>query len=93
MRRPGHHRPIGSETAWSRFTWEGPAPQLCDVTFEVTGPGGDPAELERGFELVGIVETSSPERPYRLKFERLEYSDALARVASGATTWTWWRIR
>jgi hypothetical protein len=94
VRRPGHHRPIGSETAYSRFSWhDAPPPELGDVAFEVTGPGGDPDELERGFMLIGIIETSSRDHPYRLKFERLDYADATARAAAGASTWHWWRVR
>lgn len=43
--------------------------------------------------LIGIIETSSSAHPYRLKFERLDYSDALARIAAGAPSWYWWRVK
>lgn len=90
-RRVGHGRPVGSVTAAYRFSWhrELGEPQLGDVTFETPGEGGDPFEIKRAFLLVGIEETASRARPYRLIFERLDWADALARVDAGDRFWYW----
>lgn len=48
------------------------APALGDLVFE------EPAELERGFVVVGVEERSRPDL-WTLHLERLEWSDWLAR--------------
>lgn len=94
MRRPGHHRPVGSLTAAWRFSWNGDEPPtLGDVCFETYGPGGDPDECERAFLLVGIEETGGTVCPYRLTFERLAWDAALELLAGGARTWCFYHER
>jgi hypothetical protein len=68
MRRPGHHRPLGSTARlrfpdWPRTTRP---PMLGDVTYETDGPGG--GDLRRYYEVVGVVELA---RGYRLLCERI----------------------
>lgn len=73
--RPGHHRPLGTVTAPWRFTWGAPLepPQLGDVALQTPYDGGDPDELRRAYLVVGIEETASRARPYRITFERVAY--------------------
>ncbi len=89
-RRQGHGRPVGTLTAAYRFSqFEERQPELGDVTFQVEHAGGEPRVLKRGYLLVGIEETESRSRPYRLIFERLDYGDAWERVRRGAPWWCW----
>lgn len=96
MNRPGHGRPIGTLTAPRRFKpFEGRPPELDDVALQVTGPGGDPDELERAFLLVGIEETASRGWPWRLTFERIAYDDprVLERVSTNdARLWSFFTL-
>lgn len=48
-------------------------PQLLDVIVQTDGPGGDPDELQRAYEVVGVIETKTG---YRLICERIAYDDA-----------------
>jgi hypothetical protein len=72
MIRPGHHRPLGT-TTWMRFPdWprDRRRPQLLDVIVQTDGPGGDPDEVERAYEVFGVFETKTG---YRLHCERIPY--------------------
>lgn len=75
---------MGTVTRPWRFSWpkDREPPHLGDVCLQTVGPSGDPEEVERAFLLVGIEETSSRARPYRLIFERLGWEDALRRIAA-----------
>jgi len=71
--RPGHHRPIGTET-WLRFPdWPRIGrrqPQLGDICLQTDGPDGDPDEVERAYLVFGVWETRNG---YRLHVERVPY--------------------
>jgi hypothetical protein len=85
--RPGHGRPVGTTTAAYRFSWPSHVepPEFGDVTCETAYEGGDPAELERAFLVVGIEETASRARPYRIILERLAWDP------DRVPDWTWFK--
>lgn len=88
MIRPGHHRPIGSTTAPWRFSWSTlRPPQLGDIALE-SGAGGAGA-VQRAFLCIGIEETTSKRRPYRLTFERLAWDDAYIRLYESGAAHVW----
>lgn len=45
-------------------------PRLGDVISQIDGPGGDPDELRRSYEVIGVEETRTG---YRLLCERVEH--------------------
>lgn len=59
------------------------------MALETVYPDGDPDELERAFLVVGVEETSSKKRPYRIIFERVAYDTP---PAQGRRLWCFYRI-
>jgi hypothetical protein len=66
----------------------GRVPQLLDVILQTDGPGGDPDEVRRAYEVCGVVETRTG---YRLLCERIEYGAIPVSEAEDAL-WCFWNL-
>lgn len=53
------------------------APGLLDIIVQTDGPEGDPAELERAYEVFGVFETRTG---YRLHCERVAFDRYTAMI-------------
>lgn len=94
MIRPGHHRPLGTVTVmrfpeWPRNPPTRRQPQLGDIAVQTEGPDGDPDDVQRAYEVVGVVETRTG---YRLHMERVDYM-SLPGSSDPEAIWTFFNLR
>lgn len=84
MIRPGHHKPLGTVAVMRFPHWKAETrrePQLGDIAMQTDGPGGEPDDVRRAYEIVGVVETATG---FKLHMERVEYGTLPAAMKADA---------